>query len=361
MFTPLTIRKLQCTPVNVPLATPIRTASGDVTHAPLILLDLITEEGIEGRGYLFTYTPLALKSVCSLIDELAQLLKGATCSPHDVESMLDAKFRLLGNTGLITMAIAGIDMAIWDALAKSVSLPLSTLLGGTPRPIPAYFSQGMDGLERGEALAEQCVKQGFELMKIKIGYPTVDNDVAVIQAVQSVLNGHAKLAVDYNQSLTVPEAMSRCRVLDELELAWIEEPTRQEDIHGHARIAEEVKTSIMIGENWFGTHEMARSIAANASDLVMPDLMKIGGVSGWLRASALARDSRLPMCSHLFQEITSHLMCVTPTAHYLEVLDIAGPILTTPLQIADGNAIPSQQPGSGLEWDTEAIDKYVAS
>ena len=139
MATQLTIRDLNCTPVQVPLANPIRTASGDVTHAPLVLLDLITEEGIEGRAYLFTYTPLALFSVYSLIKELTPLLKGAACAPHEVENSLDSRFRLLGNTGLITMAIAGIDMTIWDALAKSASLPLSTLLGGQPKPIPCLL------------------------------------------------------------------------------------------------------------------------------------------------------------------------------------------------------------------------------
>jgi mandelate racemase len=354
----LTFRELRCTPVSVPLDHPVRTASGQVTHAPLILLDLLSEEGVEGRAYLFTYTPLVLRPLAGLIDNLAAMLHGQVLAPHALARQLDGRFRLLGNTGLVTMALAGIDMACWDALARAAGLPLCRLLGGAPTPVPAYFSQGMDGLERGVLLAQQCVERGFTLMKLKIGYASVEEDLAVVRAVLSTLGGQAELAVDYNQSLDVPEALRRCRRLDELPLAWIEEPTRHDDDAGHARIAREIRTPVMIGENWFGTHAMARSLAAGAADLVMPDLMKIGGVSGWLRAAALADAARLPMGSHLFQEMTAHLMTVTPTALRLEVLDIAGPVLAAPLQVVDGWARPSAEPGSGLHWDAQAVARW---
>lgn len=132
----LTFRELRCTPVSVPLANPVRTASGQVTHAPLILLDLLSEEGVEGRAYLFTYTPLVLKPLVSLLNNIAGLLKGTSLAPMEVERGFDARFRLLGNTGLVTMAIAGIDMACWDALARGAGLPLCKLLGGTPKAVP---------------------------------------------------------------------------------------------------------------------------------------------------------------------------------------------------------------------------------
>ncbi len=353
----LTFRELRCTPVSVPLANPVRTASGEVTHAPLILLDLLTEEGVSGRAYLFTYTPLVLRPLVALLEQLAPLLQGASLAPLDLERQLDARFRLLGNTGLVTMAIAGLDMACWDALARAAGLPLCRLLGSAPRPVPAYFSQGMDGLQRGVQLAEQCVERGFTLMKIKIGYPTVAEDLAVVRAVQATLGSAAELAVDYNQSLTVPEALRRCRLLDDLNLAWIEEPTRQDDDAGHARIARELRTPLMLGENWYGTHEMARSVAAGACDLVMPDLMKIGGVSGWLRAAGIASAARLPMASHIFQEVTVHLMTATPTALRLEVLSLADPVLQQPLRVEGGMAWPSEQPGNGLEWDLDAVQR----
>ncbi len=355
-----TVRSLTSRAVSVPLANPIRTASGEVTHAPLLLIDLMTSDGVVGYAYLFTYTPLVLAPLKSLVDSLGAVIAGVPAAPAVVLRTLDQRFRLLGNTGLVTMALAGIDMAVWDALARAAGLPLVRVLGGAPKPVPAYFSQGMDGLERGVELAHECLEHGFQLMKIKIGYQTLADDLAVIEAVQRTLGDRAGLAVDYNQSLTVPEAIRRCAALDHLGLAWIEEPTRQEDNAGHAHIAEATTTPIMIGENWFGVHEMARSIEARASDLVMPDLMKIGGVTAWQQAAALAAGARLPMGSHLFQEVTAHLMPVTPTASWLEYLDVAGPILEEPLKIERGMAILSAQPGSGVRWDEAAVTQFAA-
>jgi mandelate racemase len=166
------------------------------------------------------------------------------------------------------------------------------------------------------------------------------------------------LAVDYNQSQSVPEAQRPCRALEPLDLAWIEEPTRADDDDGHARIAREVITPIMIGENWGGPREMARSIAAGACDLAMPDVMKIGGVSGWIRAAGLAAVAGMPMSSHLFPEVSVHLLAVTPTADRLEVLDLAAPVLRTPLRVEAGMVTPSAEPGSGLDWDEDAVKRY---
>lgn len=355
----LALRELTTTAVNVPLAYPVRTASGDVTQAPLLLLDLLTEQGVTGRAYVFTYTPLVLRPLKGLADALGGLLGGMPCAPHELERGFDARLRLLGNTGLVTMALAGIDMAAWDALARAAGLPLARLLGGAPRPVPAYFSQGLDGVARSVELAAECLDRGFRAMKIKAGRATLAEDVEVIRAVQDVLGSRAALAVDYNQSLTVAEALVRCRALDELGLAWIEEPTRQDDHAGHARIARAVHTPVMLGENWLGTHDMARALAAGAGDLAMPDVMKIGGVSGWLRAAALADAARVPMSSHLFHEVSVHLLAVTPTAHWLEYLDLAAPVLTEPLRIVDGMAAPPDRPGNGLEWDREAVSRFA--
>lgn len=354
----LTFRELRLTAASVPLEYPVRTASGTVDRAPLVLLDLLTEEGVQGRAYLFTYTPMALKPLHALLQNMAGALQGAAIAPGDLERLFDARFRLLGNTGLVTMAIAGLDMSAWDALARAAGLPLARLLGGSVRPVPAYFSQGMESVPRSVELAQEALARGFKAMKIKIGHPRLEDDLAVVREVRSALGKDVALFVDYNQSLSVPEALVRCRALDELGLGWIEEPTRQYDYQGHARIAREIRTPIQLGENYFGTDEMAKGVAAGASDLLMPDLMKVGGISGWLRAAALADAARLPVSSHIFQEMSAHLMCVTPTAHWLEYQDIAASVLRRPLRIEDGMAVPDDAPGSGLEWDDEAVRRY---
>ena len=114
----------------------------------------------------------------------------------------------------------------------------------------------------------------------------------------------------------------------------------------------------MLGENWEDAKEMARSLAAGACDLAMPDAMKIGGVSGWLRAASLASVAGMPMSSHIFPEVSAHLLAATPTAHLLEVLDIAAPVLRTPLRVEAGMVTPGAEPGSGLDWDEDAVRLY---
>jgi mandelate racemase len=164
---------------------------------------------------------------------------------------------------------------------------------------------------------------------------------------------------DYNQGLDPSEAIRRGHALDDLGLTWIEEPVRADDHAGCARVAAALKTPVQIGENYWGSRDMSRAIAAQASDYVMPDLERIGGVSGWLRAAAIADAAALPMSTHLFPEVSAHLMCVTPTAHWLEYVDWANPILKTPLQIVAGQAVLGNEPGSGIEWDEAQVKKYA--
>ncbi len=149
------------------------------------------------------------------------------------------------------------------------------------------------------------------------------------------------------------------QVLDGEGLAWIEEPTRAEDYAGHARIAAAARTPIALGENWWGPGEMEKSIAARACDEVTLDVMKLGGVRGWLTAAVLAAQAGLPASSHTFPELSVHLLALTPSCRRLEYLDHAGPILTEPVRVAGGLAYPPARPGSGLEWDEEQVRRWI--
>jgi mandelate racemase len=275
---------------------------------------------------------------------------------------LRGSFRFIGPQGLVGLVMAGIDMAAWDALAKVAGLPLARLLGGTPHPLPAYYSLGKS--ERVVDDAAAAAAAGCRAIKVKLGAPDVREDVAIVRAVRHAIgNDDVALMVDYNQTLSVPEAILRCRALDDEGLYWIEEPTAADDVEGHARITRETRTPIQLGENWWSPREMASSLAAEASDYVMLDAMKIGGVSGWLKGAALAETRGLPLSSHIAPEFSAHLLAVTPTAHWLEYHDWTSPILAgpPPLRIANGMAAPAELPGVGLEWDEESVRRYEVS
>ena len=357
----LTIHSLTARPVLVPLETPIKTASGEITASPLVLVDLRTEEGVMGCAHVFCYSPLVMGPIAETLGNIGQLVQGAPVAPRDLDRMLRARFRLLGVQGLVGMAMAGLDMAAWDALAKAAGLPLVTLLGGRPGAVPAYDSQGMLSAEEAAAAAGAARGKGFSAIKVKIGHPSLAEDLAVIRATREAAGAGMAIMVDYNQSLPVPEAMSRAAVLDGEGLTWIEEPTIAEDFAGHAKIARASRTAIQMGENWWGLPDMQKAVTAGASDLAMVDVMKIGGVSGWLKAAALAETAGLPVSSHLWPEVSTHLLAVTPTAHLLEYLDPAAPILQQPALVENGSIVIRDEPGSGVAWDEDAVRAYMAS
>jgi len=353
-----TLQALRVRTVRVPMQHPHQTASGAVSESPLVLTDAVFDDGTVGHSVAFTYTPAALKPTADLIRNFEALVKGDRLAPAEIEQKLVKRFRLLGTQGLVGIALSAIDMALWDALARSHDTSLIRLLGGVEKPTPAYGAVGYDGVKGSARTAEDWAKRGFSGVKAKIGYPTVQEDVAVIRAIRSAVGDSMSIMVDYNQSLTPAGAMQRLRVLDDEELTWIEEPTLAHDYAGHAMISREAKTPIQCGENWWGPLDMQHAIDAQASDYMMPDVMKIGGVTGWLRAAALAQTKGIRLSNHLWPEISAQLLCATPTAHWLEYADWWNPVLLEPLQIENGMAVLSEVSGTGVDWNEEAVAKF---
>ena len=355
----LTLRTLVVRAVSAPLERPVRTASGDILTAPLVLLDLVTDEGVTGTSYVFCYTPAALKPVASLVANLEAMVKGDAVAPVALAAKFDQRFRLLGPQGLVGIALAALDMAAWDAIAKAAGLPLVDLLGGRSRPVRAYDSYGMVPIDEVAGIASAAMERGFRAMKIKVGYADVRDDVKAIREVRRVAGAAMTLMIDYNQSLLLAEALRRAPYLDDEGVTWVEEPLRADDDAGHAQLAVAMRTPLQLGENWWGPNDMARSIAARACRLAMPDVMKIGGVTGWMRAAALAQSAGLPVSSHIFPEISAHLLAVTPTCDWLEFLDLAGPLLAEPAQVVDGCVAASSRQGAGLIWDDGKVARAL--
>jgi mandelate racemase len=355
-----TVESVRARAVRVPMTEPHRTASGVVAESPLVLVDVTTDAGVTGHAVLFTYTAAALRPVASLVTNLAPLVTGQPLAPVEINDRLTARFRLLGTQGLVGMAIAGIDMALWDAMARAQNLSLVRLLGGVEKPLRAYGAVGYDGPSDCARVAEAWVLRGFSAVKVKIGYPEVKADIEVIRAIRSAVGPDVSIMVDYNQCLPPAQAIERLRRLEDFDLAWVEEPTLAHDYAGHARIAREIATPIQCGENWWGPLDLRHAIDARASDLVMPEVMKIGGVTGWRRAAALAEVHGLPISSHLWPEISAHLLASTPVAHWLEYADWWNPVIAEPLQVTSGIVAPSPRPGSGVEWNERVVGECLA-
>ena len=352
------IRSVTARAVVAPISRPVKNAFGIIEAAPLVLVDVVTDQGVTGRSYIFAYTRLTLAPLVHLIGEIGSELVGKPIAPFDLMAEMDAKFRLLGWQGLVGMAVSGLDMAFWDALGQVAGQPLARLLGGSPRPIPAYDSYGVVDPAADEKDLRRSLDQGFRGIKIKGGDGDLDNDERVVKAVRGLIGPDIALMLDFNQSLDPSEASRRIIRLAPYDLHWIEEPVAAENLGGHARVRETSPISIQSGENWWFPRGFAEAIAAGASDFIMPDLMKVGGITGWLRVAGQAEAASIPMSSHLFAEASSHMLAVTPTAHWLEVLDLARAILAEPIEIVDGT-ITARGPGLGLSWDEAAVAKYL--
>jgi mandelate racemase len=356
----LTIRDLRLVPVEVPMTFALGTSADTIRLAPLLLIDLETEEGVTGRTYLFCYRRSGARAIAEILRDALDVVKGRRVAPVEIGALLGRRFALIGVTGVVRMALSGLDAVLWDALANAAGVPLASLLGAGPKPVHAYNSSGL-GLIGADAAAEEAVKLlegGFKAVKLRLGYATVDEDLAVTRAVRKRLPDEIALMVDYNQALSVAEALRRGRALESEGLYWLEEPIRHDDYAGNASIARALALPVQIGENFDGPTAMADAIAADACDYVMPDLGRIGGVTGWVHAAGIAAARGIEMSSHLFPEVSCHLLAATPTCGWLEYVDWANPILQEPLAVRAGQVVVSTKPGSGMEWDEQAIERY---
>lgn len=354
----LTIRGITARSVVLKLKRPIVARIATLTDWPMILIDLHTEEGVVGRSYLEPYTVKSMKYLVPALHDLGDLLKGQRVVPLELYERARQSLHFVGYAGLSMIAVSGLDMAAWDALARAAGLPLCALLGGSVGPVKAYNSNGL-WLKEPEAVAAEAAalidEGGFTGLKLRLGRERVRDDLATLAAVRKAVGEDIQLMVDFNQGLDLSEALHRCHLIDGLGLAWIEEPIVYDNFDGFAQLAAELNTPIQIGENFYGPRDLHRALQIKACDLVMPDFMRIGGVTGWLRAAALAGAAGMPMSTHLYPEIAAHMMRVTETAHWLEWQDWADPVLQRPYGARAGLLHIPDVPGTGLDWDEQAV------
>ena len=360
-FERLTFRSVTVRPVLVPMRRPVVSKVGLFDQWPMILIDIETEEGIVGRSYLEPYLKGSARSIVSVIHDLAAARAGQPIRPlDDFQKGLKSQ-NLVGNEGVSMIAVSGLDMAAWDALAKAANMPLAVFLGGSLGPVPAYNSNGLwltDVASLGEEATELVAEGGFRGLKLRLGRERLADDLAAIDTVRAAVGDDIKLMVDFNQGLSLGDALHRCHALDDQGLYWLEEPIAYNNLAGFAQLARELKTPIQLGENFYGPRALYQALAMGCGDYVMPDLMRIGGVTGWLRSAAIAGAAGIEMSTHLYPEFAAHLMRVTETAHWLEWQDWADPILAEPFEPADGFLPVPNRPGAGIAWDEDAVRRY---
>lgn len=366
MTTSIEITGIRVRPLMVPLRRPLRVSFGTFAEAPFLAVELETRGGIQGRMLGFAFHKLALKLVPPVLEALAASARGRTIEATATDDFHDScqkSLMLIGHEGVTQLALSMFDIAVHDALARAAGVPLCRLLGAAPLDIQAYNSCGGSIVPADEAAREArelaSEHGGFQHVKIRVGRDGPGEDRAVLQAIRSAVGPAVQLSVDFNQALPAAIAHERCRALDDLGLAWIEEPVAYDDYETQARLAAKLQTPLQVGETWWHWRVGKRAIEMGACDYVMPDVLRIGGVTGWMRLARAAAMAGVPYSSHLSPEISAHLLAATPTRHWLEFMDWGQDLIEDPVVPRAGRARASDKPGAGVEFIEAALERCI--
>lgn len=359
------ITKLRTELVSLPFEPPVAGGNGiTLSTCDCVLTFLETDgAGPVGEGLVFTINGWRLPVLHEMVKSFEELVVG-----REVElggGLFDDAWRAIGfygHSGAAVMGIAAIDNAMWDLRAKAAGMNVARLIGSSKKTVPTYHSGKMwvsDSLDQIQENAAAIKAQGYRAMKMRIGRYGIETDAARVRAVRAVIGPDIALMVDINQQLDVAGAIRYGRALEEFNLGWIEEPIAYHNHRGEAQIAAAVDTPIASGETEYGPKGMLEMLRLGSADILQPDLQRMGGPTGFLRAAAIADAHNVPVTSHLFAEMNLALVAAVPNAIYLEHIGWFSAAYAEQIEIdKDGNAIVPDRPGWGFSFDPKAIEKY---
>ncbi|PHS07263.1 MAG: mandelate racemase [Blastopirellula sp.] len=333
------------------------TQSFDSQETPIVRVT--DADGVVGIGYSYTIGTGGPSIIALLEHTLAPMLLGRDADRiencwHDMLFATHAT-----SVGAITsLAMAAIDTALWDMRCKRAKLPLWIMAGGAKPSVPLYTTEGGwlhidEGLLVEDALSAQ--EKGFKGSKIKIGRPHLNEDRARLEAMRQALGPDYEIMTDANQSFSLSEAIRRAKMLEEVGVAWFEEPLPADDVAAHTRLAAGTSVPIAVGESMYSLSQFKGYLQAGACSIVQADVARVGGITPWLKIAHLAESYNVPICPHFLMEIHVSLVCAVSNAPWLEYIPQLDVIAPEGLVIENGKARPSDQPGLGINWDWAAI------
>lgn len=356
---------MKITSYRTQVASPARLA--DPTAEPIaagwsnfVTIEVRTDAGVEGIGYAGFVHKAMLKPLHETVSALADTIVGE--DPAAVEDV-SAKLLDFGGhgapAGMVTSAAAAIDVALWDIKGKAAGLPVFRLLGGSSNKVRTYASGYLWRNYTGEMLAhtgEELVASGFEAMKFRMGAEKrPEAEVRRMQLLRDAVGPDIDLMVDINQGWGVDQSIRVGRVMEECDLYWLEDPVHHQDYGGLAQIAAALDTPIATGEYHYGLAPFAHMLERGSADIVMVDLLRVGGITHWMKAGHLAEAFNKPVVSHLAPEILAHCVAAAPNGLIVEHMPWALALFNESIEMADGCIVLPETPGLGLTLDQDAI------
>jgi L-alanine-DL-glutamate epimerase-like enolase superfamily enzyme len=362
------IRSCETQLLQIPLARPVVSgmSSGGrgsgLTSIFMPVVTITTESGLVGRGYTWTLAAGGQAMRAVVEDDLAPELIGQPACDHElILHGLYWKTQGVGRHGLVTQAIAAVDLALWDLKGQMADLPLYRLLGGLRDRAPVYGSDGgwlNMSVEEIVAAGQEYLEQGMRGVKLKVGHDDPATDIERVGRVRAALGADTWIAVDANQRWDLPRATRAGRAFEELGCAWFEEPMLCDDVIGHARLSRRLDIPLALGETLGSRFEIHSFLKAGAVEVVQPDLARVGGVTEFLRIATMCEVYRCPVEPHLMMEASVHLACGLPGVEGLEYMPWLTPVFAEPLQLEDGCLLAPRAPGLGLEISETLMEQY---
>jgi len=322
-------------------------------------------DGAVGTGYSYTIGTGGSSVVALLRDHLAPRLLGRDST--EIERLWKDLFFHTHATavGAITsLALAAIDTALWDLKCLRTGLPLWKVAGGAQPRVPVYTTEGGWLHHPARQLVDESLaakQAGFRGTKIKVGKPSIAEDVARLDAVRNAVGASFEIMIDANQAFSVAEARRRAHAYAPLGLAWFEEPLPAEDIDGHVELAQAATMPIAVGESLYHPAHFREYLQRHACSIVQVDCARIGGITPWLKVAHLAETFNAPVCPHFLMELHVSLTAAVPNGAWVEYIPQLDPITTSRMAMADGYALPPAAPGLGIAWDFDAIGRQTVA
>jgi len=335
-----------------------------VTHIEIILADITTDTGLVGTGFSHT-SGVGGKMMIAALQELIPELIGKDVNPRAIWHQAWQHLRDNGPGGTTTLAIAAIDIALWDLMGKQYGQPIQKLLGQVRDRVPLYGS-GINLNLSAEEVVEQVKgwkADGYFAAKVKVGKPDLEEDVYRLTKIREAV-GQFPLMVDANQGWTYAEAVRATTRFRDLNLYWVEEPLRVDDVVGHARLRARSPIPIGLGENVYTLQQFNQYLVEDACDFIQADIGRVGGITPYMDIAALGRAYNAPMAPHFIVELSAAVLCAVPNALCGEMTD--GGTMTelgviAPQPVQNGWFVPREVPGNGLEYDREWLAKHAVS
>jgi L-alanine-DL-glutamate epimerase-like enolase superfamily enzyme len=330
-----------------------------------VFVELSTDDGSAGTGYSYTIGTGGASVLAMLREHLLPRLLGQDARMiEQVWRDLFASTRATTVGAITSLALAAVDIALWDLRCRRAGEPLWRLAGGFRREVPLYDTEGgwlhlsTDELVKG-ALASQAA--GWPGVKLKVGKPRVAEDVERLLAVRDEVGSGLDIMVDANQSMTAAEARRRAAAFEPVGLSWFEEPLPADDVEGHVALARSTSIPIAVGESLYSTSQFREYLQRGAASIIQVDVARVGGITPWLKVAHLAETFNVEVCPHFLMELHVSLAAAIPNGRYVEHIPQLRAITRTELSIRDGHAIAPDTEGLGIDWDLDAIaDRRVA-